>query len=517
MKSANKVIVNTGILYGRMVVTMGISLYSTKIVLNALGSTDYGIFNLVAGVIAMLSFLNAAMSTSTQRFLSYHQGKNNVPMQKKVFTNSFLLHIGIGLLIVVGLELIGLFLFDGFLNIPVARIEDAKIIYHFMSATVFFTIVTVPFNGSLTAHENMLWIALVNIIETLLKLGIAVLLLVLHSHKLIIYGMLSEGVTMISFILYAVFCFRKYEECTLKNLFTIDRPLMKELTSFGGWNLFGSLCSLGRSQGLAVMLNVFFGTVINAAYGIANQISAQLNFFSATMLRTINPQIMKSEGAGDRSRMLRLSMMASKFGFFLFAFFAIPCLFEMPYILKFWLKNVPDFTVIFCRLILVGMMINQLTIGLQSGLQATGNIKRYQIVVGITLLLNLPVAYGLLKLGFPPYSVLVSYVLIEGVGCSLRLFFIHKIAGLSIKEYFKRVLLKEILPVTGSVLICLLITHFSLFHFRFLVTCVLSAIVFTISIFLWGLCADEKELVNKMLLKVRLKVFNNGTLKRKLV
>jgi len=260
LKAANKVVLNTGILYGRMLLTVGISLYTTRLVLNALGSTDFGIFQLVAGVIAMLSFLNNAMATSTQRFLSFYQGENDMIMQKKVFINSLQIHIIIGLILVIVLESLGFFLFDGFLNIPLDRMNAAKAIYHFMSATVFFTVLSVPFMGTLIAHENLLWVSIVGIVETLLKLGIALLLLTLLNDKLFIYGLLTECICLLSLILYAVFCFKKYKECTLEGLFTIDRVLMKQLSSFAGWNLFGALCGLGRTQGLAILLNLFCRT-----------------------------------------------------------------------------------------------------------------------------------------------------------------------------------------------------------------------------------------------------------------
>lgn len=506
MQAANKVALNTGILYGRMLFTMAVSLYATRLVLNALGSTDYGIFNLVAGVIAMLSFLNAAMTTSTQRYLSYYQGKQDIAMQRKVFTNSLLLHLIIGLVLVAVLEICSLFLFNGFLNIPADRIHDARIIYHFMSATVFFTVLAVPFNGSLVAHENMLWVAIVNIAESLFKLVIAVLLLFISSDKLVVYGLLTSAVSIVSFILYAIFCFRKYEECTLVNVWKGDKKLIKELGSFAGWNLFGSLCFLGRTQGLAVLLNVFFGAIINAAYGIANQVAAQLSFFSATMLRAVNPQIMKSEGAGNRDRMLRLSMMASKFGFFLMAMVAIPCIFEMQQILQFWLKKVPEHTVVFCNLILIGTLINQLTIGLQSAIQATGRIKVYQAIVGSVILFNLPVAYIMLRMGLPAYMVLVSYAAIETIACALRIYFLKKIAGMSVGVYFEKVFLREVIPVLTIVLCCYLTTVYLHGRYRFLLTGGIAVSVFCVTIYLFGLVKEEKELVNSLFDKVKGKI-----------
>ncbi|MCF0048440.1 oligosaccharide flippase family protein [Dyadobacter sp. LJ53] len=517
MKAVNKVALNTGILYGRMLLTMGISLYSTRLVLNALGNTDFGIFNLIAGIIAMLSFLNSAMSISTQRFLSYYQGQNNIEKQKIVFTNSLILHLIIGLVVIIGLEMCGLFLFDGVLNIPVDRIQSATKIYHFMSLTVFFTIINVPFTGSLIAHENMLWVALVSILETLLKLGIAVLLLVINQDKLVVYGILTASVSIFSFLLYAFYCKKKYEECTFNNLFVIDKKLFKELSSFAGWNLFGSICGVTKDQGFAVLINVFLGATINAAYGIANQVSSQLTFFSATMLRALNPQIMKSEGAGDRHRMLRLSMMASKFGFFLLAFVAIPCVFEMEAILKFWLKTVPDYTETFCSLILISALVNQLTIGLQSAFQATGKVKIYQIVVGTIVLSNIPISYTLLHLKFPVYYPLFTFAIVELFACCFRIYLLNRVAELSIKEFFNRVIVKEIIPVLVISLSCFLVTHIIHNDLRFLFTIVISSLAFALSIFFTGLCNDEKEMITKIAAKIKDKIGGKKNLQTTIV
>jgi O-antigen/teichoic acid export membrane protein len=310
-----------------------------------------------------------------------------------------------------------------------------------------------------------------------------------------------------SFLLYAGYCIKKYRECTVKR-YRIDKPLIKELSSFAGWNLFGTFCGLGRTQGLAVLLNIFFGTVVNTAYGIANQVAAGMSVFSATLLRAMNPQIMKSEGMGDRKRMLRISMMASKFGFFLMAIIAIPCIFEMPTILKIWLKEVPEHTVVFCSLVIIGTLTNQLTIGLQSAVQATGKIKKYQSIVGSVILFNLPLSYGLLKLNFPAYSVMVSFIGIELAACGFRLFFLKKLADLSIKEYFKRVFLKEIVPVILAITICYIIINYIDLSFRFLLTIAVSVVMFSIGIYLFGLCKDEKELVNSLAINLKIKYRN---------
>jgi Na+-driven multidrug efflux pump len=509
MQNAKRVILNTGILYAKMLVTIGISLYSTRLVLSALGVSDYGTYNLIAGIIIMLSFINVAMTTSTQRYFSFYQGTKDTKMQKDIFRNSLLLHLAIGVILIIILLLVSLFLFDDFLNIPEERIFAAKAVYYFMLFSVLATVLSVPFTATLNAHENMLWIAIGNTIEVMLKLGVAFSLYIYDGDKLIFYGLSIAIISIMSLLFYSFFCMKKYSECTLNLHKAVNPKLMKELASFAGWNLFGALCGVGRTQGLAIILNLFFGTVVNAAYGLANQVSGQMNFFSVTMLRALNPQIMKSEGAGDRQRMLRLSMMASKFGFFLLAFVAIPCIFEMPSILHSWLKEIPEYTISFCILILVAIMTNQLTIGLQSAIQATGRIKIYQSIVGIILLLNLPISYFLLKQDFPIYSVMISFIMIELIACGFRILFLKKIVGLSVKEYINRVLLMELVPVLASTSVCLLITNVLCFDFRFIFTFIVSIIVFVICIYFWGLCKDEKAIVNDMakkgLAKLRVK------------
>lgn len=498
MTSANRVIVNTAISYGRMILTVGVSLYSTRLILEALGSTDFGIFQLVGGVVAMLAFLKNTMATSTQRFLSFFQGKNETQNQKSVFFNSLILHIIVGILIILVLASCESLLFEKFLNIPDDRIYAAKIVYRTVLASLFFSMVNVPFMGSLVAHENLLFVAIVNILEALMKLAIALVLISLSSNKLIIYGCLMAALGFVTLIMYMIYCFKRYEECTVQNI-RLDKARLKELSSFAGWNLFGSLCSLGRNQGLAILLNLFFGAVLNAAYGIANQLASQMNLFSVTMLRALNPQIMKSEGANNRERMLRLSMIASKFGFLLAAIVAVPAIFEMTSILSFWLKEVPEYTVIFTQLILISLLINQMTIGLQSALQATGRIKLYQIVVGGLILLTLPVAYLFLEMGYPPYSVFISYMIFETLAVVLRMLIAKKIAHLSLTEYTARVFLKSIGPIILLVGVCYYISNYWQMDYRFIVTGSISSVIFIGSVYFFGLCKDEKLLVIKFL------------------
>lgn len=511
MSAAKKIVLNTAFLYIKMLISMFVGLYSTRIVLNALGVEDFGLFNLIAGVVAMLSFLNAAMSASTQRYMSYYLGSGFSNKLKSVFNSSVLLHLFIGFIIVIGLELCGLFLFDGFLNIPEDRISTAKIIFHFMVLSTFFTINAVPYDAAINAHENMLFDSIVGIVDVVFRLGIAIYLMYTGFDKLIVYGLLMAVLTIVVRLVKSIYCIRKYEECSGKLTFRVDVSLLKEMFSFAGWNMFGALCGLGRSQGMAIILNLFFGTVVNAAYGIANQVNAQLYSFSANMLKALNPQIVKSEGGGDRNRMLRLAMLASKCSFFLLSFFAIPLIFEMPYVLTLWLKNVPEYTVIFCQLVLVGTLTNQITIGLQTAIQSTGKIKLYQSVVGSLLLLNLPVAYFLLKWGFPAYYALISFIVIEVVSCGFRIYFLHKITGMSILEYIRKVILKILLPIIPVVVVCFIpYTYLQQSFLRLVMLVVLSILVYMTSIFFFGLEKNEQMKISDLFIKLKCKFHIGG-------
>lgn len=503
IKPANRVVLNSGILYVKMFISVIIVFFSTRLVLSALGADDFGLYNLVAGIIAMLSFLRSAMAGSTQRFLSFYQGKNDVALQKKVFVNSIYLHIAIGLGLVVILEILGFFLFDidGLLTIDNEKVDEAKTIYHFMSATMFFTILAVPFSGTMNAHENLFGIAIIELVEVLLRLGIALsLFFLIKNDKLIFYGLLTASITVISCIVYAVYCRRRYPECSsFFDRKEVEKTVLKELTSFAGWNMFGSFCSVGKTQGIAIILNHFMGTVANAAYGITNQVVGQLNYFTTTMFRAFNPQIMKSEGADNHDKMLTLSMIGCKFGFFLLAFIAIPCLFEMSALLDVWLKDVPEYTVMFSSMVLIATMTTQITLGLQSALQASGKVKNLMLGASMIKLMTLPCAYLVMKMGFALLWVFIGYIFFEAIG---NIYIIvlskHKI-GLSINVFVKRVLLKEIMPVFITVLICLVIINIFDFSLRWLLTIPVGIIVFLLSVYFFGLCKDEKDIIDSLI------------------
>lgn len=512
MQPAKRVIKNTGFLYGKMFITILISLYSTRLILSALGEVDYGIFTLIGGVISMLSFINGAMIIATQRYLSISLGAEEEFRLKSVFNSSIVLHLIISLIIVIVLEIAGIFLFNGALNIPAERIPTAKIIYHLMIVSTFFSINAVPYYASINSHENMFVDALLGIFESVSKLGIAIWLIYSRVDKLILYGVLMAGLTIIIRIIISIYCHRKYAECTINFRKYVQKDLLKEMLAFAGWNVFGLFCSVLKSQGLAILLNVFFGVIVNAAYGIANQVNSNLNAFSTNMIRAVMPQITKSEGSGNRKRMLSLSMFASKMSFFLLAFFAIPIASEMHFVLSIWLKTVPENAVIFCQLILILSMLYQITVGTMASVTSVGDIKSFQIAVGAVEIFNLPFAFLLVKIGLPAYIVFVNSIFWELVAGSIRTWYAHKIAGLDLREFIVRTWL---LSITTGIIAVILATMIRFVLHEGFIRAILVGITTSTTLVLLGKYLVLSEEENKKITEIVNPVLNN--MKKKLL
>jgi len=506
MQGANKVIFNTGITYAKAVITSVISLYATRLVLNALGAEDFGLYNVIAGMIAMLAFLNAAMTTSTQRYLSFNLGKGDLDKVRNIFANSVIIHFCIGILLVIAIEAVGLYAIFNILTINPERVQTASYILHFAVASTFLTIISVPYEAVINAHENMTFLAIVSIIESLLKFATAVSIVYLPVDKLFYYGMFTMLVVIIIRIIKQVYSKSNYPECNGNLRDEFNKEQITELTSFAGWNLFGILCALGRNQGVAIVLNIFYGTVVNAAYGVANQINAQLMFFSQTMMSAMRPQIMKSEGANDRERMIRLALIANKFSFFLFSFFAMPLFFEMPFILKLWLKNVPEYSVEFCRSIILATLFLQLNTGLMTAIQAIGKIKVYQVVAGSIQLLTLPIGFLFLKLGHPPYSIMVVAIVLEVIATAFRMFYFSHLTGHPVKHYFKNVIVNSLVCLAPTAVILYFVQQQIESGWLNLLTIgIISSVFYSISIYLLGLDRKEKEMFKQLIQAVNKK------------
>ena len=448
MKAGSRIIKNTGILYARMAITVFISLYATRLILNALGVTDFGIFNVVAGAISMLTFLNSAMASATQRFMSYAEGAGDFDKVKNIFNVSVVLHVIIALLVLILLEVVGYFLFKGVLKIPQPRQEVAKLIFQFMIISTLFTIISVPYDAVINTHENMLLFAVLGVIEALFKLGIALYITYSSFDHLAAYGFLTAALSIVLLIVRRVYCLRKYEECKINLKKYFNMPVFKEMTGFAGWTFLGSSTSMLANYGQGILMNMFFGTVVNAAQGISGQVSGQLGAFAVTMLKALNPLIDKSEGAGNRNLMIKATMTGTKASFLLLIFFYIPVFIEMPYIFGIWLKNVPEYAIIFCRLLLLRNLVEQLYITISSSISAVGNIRKFQIYVSVLRFAPLLFSYILFFYNFPPYTLYLVFIVYSLTESVVTLYFSNKYFNLSISLFFKDVISRCILMLS---------------------------------------------------------------------
>lgn len=501
MQSSKRVVINIGAQYIRSVINLCLSLYSTRLVLGALGVSDYGIYTLIAGTVSLLSFIVNAMVVTTQRYMSFYAGKNDVSKLQFVFNTSFFLHVIIGVIAVGIIEIVGLFLFDGFLNIDPSRIEAARSIYHLTTIIILLSFISSPFRALLISHENIVYISIIDIIDGVLKLLIAIVITHSSFDKLVLYVSLLCGIQLFNFIAFYIYDRHKYDECKTIKFKLFQKDYVKELASFAGWTIYSIGCITGRTQGVAIVVNKFFGVVVNAAYGLALQVNGALAFVSQSLLNAMNPQIMKAEGAGNRQRMLRLSEMESKFSFFLLSILVIPCIVEMPHLLNIWLGNVPEYAVYFCRFVLLATLIDQLTIGLGTANQAIGKIKVYSLIVNTTKLLTVVVLVVALLMTDNVYATMWCYVIVEFICAIIRLVYMNITAGVSIRGFVERVFAKEVIPTLCVVGLSCYVASVCNGQFGFVLTFISSIVVAVITIPLFGLCDDEKQIINNLLKK----------------
>lgn len=449
--SNSRIAKNTLMLSIRMLLIMFVSLYTSRVVLSVLGVDDFGIYNVVAGVVTMFSFLNSAMAVATQRYLSFEIGKENKNQLNKVFVTSMNIHLLIGVVVLVISETIGLWFLNNKLTIPADRMQTANWIYQFSILSFVATICKVPYNASIISHEKMGFFALVSVFEVSFKLVIVLLLSVINLDKLLLYGFLMFFVSLLLLLIYRFYCKKYFEECYY--VFQWDGNLFKEMLSYTGWNLFGSVAYVSYNQGINILLNMFFGPAVNAARGIAYQVQGTINGFVSNFQIALNPQITKSYAIGDGVHMNKLIFAGAKYSFFILYIVCLPLLLETDYVLNLWLKNVPEYGILFCKLVLVNTLVDSISQSVITGVQATGNLKKFQIVLGSLLLLILPVSYVLLKNGFPPQATLYTSISIAFLALFTRLFLVRNLIKLSIFNFIKSVMFPI---VTVAILSCIL-------------------------------------------------------------
>ena len=499
MSSSKRVIVNTLAQNIRSILNIVLSFYSVRIVLDALGESDYGIFSLVGGVIAMLGFITNAMVVSTQRHLSFLYGKDDDDGVSRMFSTGLLLHYLWGILLVFVFVLVRPLIFNsGFLNIDASRLGDANAVYIILVMSLFVSFITAPYRALYIARENIVFISIVDVFDGGLKLGLVFMLYNISSNRLIFYALIVTGIAILNLIALAGYGVLKYRECCLIPR-RFDSKMMRQMSSFAGWTIYSTGCIVGRTQGLAVVLNHFFGEVINSAYGIAIQVTGAVQFIAQSVQNAMSPQIVKSEGNANRNLMLSKSESASKFAFLLMAIVVIPLVWEMPYILNCWLKNVPDYSAVFCRYVLIAALIDQVTIGLGIANQAIGKIRNYSLVINTIKLLTLPLAWFCLVKGLPAESTMYCYLGVEILCACLRLPFLKYTAGLSIRHFVGHVCMRVVLPVLMLILTCFIFTQFIDIEYRFVYTLIVSAILCLPVIWYVSLCRQERCTIREII------------------
>ena len=482
---------NTLMLYFRMFFTMAVSLYTSRVILNTLGVEDFGIYNVVGGIITMFTFINSAMVSSTQRYLNFELATGDENRLRNVFNTSLQIHALISLVIILLGETVGLWFLLEKLVIPEKRMMAAMWVYQCSIFSCVVSIMSAPYNAEIVAHEKMSAFAYISVLEVSLKLLIVYLLVVLPYDKLAVYAILMLLVQFLIRYIYSRYCHKHFKESYFRA--NIDKLLFKEMSGFAGWSFVGNLASILFTQGLNMMLNLFFGPVVNAARGIAVQVQSTVTQFVTGFQTALNPQITKSYASGELCQMHNLMFRSARFSFFLLFFVSLPVLLETEFLLKLWLKTVPDNTVVFTQLILCVSLLFTTANPCTIANQTTGNVKVYQLVVGGILIMILPVSYIFLKIGAPAYSVFIVHFCLEIIAQFGRIYMLRQLIKLPVREYLKN----TYIPIMATVIVAIilpLIVH-SLFDEglkRFIVvgfTCVISV---GISAMMIGLTKHER-------------------------
>lgn len=508
MSTSSRVIKNTGYLYIKMGITIFVSLYSTRLILASLGASDFGIFNVIGGAIAMLGFLNSTMANATQRFMSYAEGEGEIEKKRTIFNVSLILHIGISI-VTVFLLLAAMYpLFNGLLNLETNRINAAIIIYLSLIFSTVLTIINVPYDAVMNAHENMLYYSIIGIFDSMLKLGIAFVCVYTSHDKLIVYGILMSLVPLLTLSIMKIYCHHKYEECVIAPRKYWNSFIVQQIAEFFGWNFLTAITSLFSAQGISIVLNHYFGTVLNSAQGIAQQVNGAVSNFSVNMSKALNPIITKNAGSNNIKAMNHATLAGCKFSTLLTIAFGIPLLLEIQYVLSIWLKEIPMWTATFVILQLIQGIILQVASSAATAVYAQGDIKNYAIWKSLMNALPLFLTWFAFSKGGSPIWLYIPLILVWGIcGNIVIIYYAQKKCSLDIREYINIV----IIPIIKTIFFMILCGMLPLFFMnegvvRLIITCIATTIGLCISGWLFAIKKDEKELFMKYMIKLKNKI-----------
>lgn len=483
---------NTLLLYFRTLFIMLISLYTSRVVLNTLGVTDYGIYNVVGGIVAMFSVISGSLSSAISRFITYELGHGDFEKLKRIFSTSINIQIGISFVILILGESFGVWFLNAKLNIPSERMMAANWVLQCSLASFVIGLISVPYNACIIAHEKMSVFAYISILEAILKLTVVYMLLISPYDKLSTYAVLLVAVALLIRLTYGFYCKRHFEESRYR--FVYDKPLIKEMTGFAGWSFFGNGAYMLNTQGVDMLINVFFGVTFNAARGVASQVQNAVMQFVNNFTVAINPQITKSYAIGDMQYLYKLVCHGAKYSYFLLLVFVVPIVCEADYILQLWLKVVPEHAPIFLRLTMFGALSLLLGNTVYTAVFATGNIKKYQLWVTIVGCLVFPFSWIAFKCGLPASATYVIYIAIYYVLVFVRLFIAKRLLGIPVVMYIKEVVLRTLVVSLFSFALPLLVLYEMPQGFgRLCLICFVSLLSTFIFIYLLGLGKSERH------------------------
>lgn len=503
---SNKIIFkNSIILYIRLIVTSLFGIITSRILLNALGVQDFGLYAVVGGVVLMMNLLNTVLISTSFRFIAFELGKEESGDANKIFNISLALHLLMACVLLILAETGGIFYIKHYLKAPTGRIDDAILVFRLSVIAALFSVISIPFQALITAKENFLARSVIEIILALAKLGAAFFLLAIHGDRLVSYAELMLIATIIAPLAFIFYSKRVYKKLTIFK-FSKDWKLYKEFFKFSSWIMFGAAASLGKVQGTALIINSFFGTALNAAFGLANQLNTFLLMFAQNIGQAAIPQITKSYSGGDSDRSKNLAAGISKFSFFLMLIPAIPILLKTQFVLTIWLKELPDYLVVFCKLMIINALIDCSIAGVPAAIHATGRIKYFQIILSCNTLLALPLSYLFFKFNFPAQTIIVVFIGVSIINNVIAQFFLKFTIGFELIDYFKKVYMGIFTVVISLLPLYFLSDYFqnnlsSLFVFSFF-----STVWVVISVLLFGLTKQEKGLLKGIYIKASSKI-----------
>lgn len=438
-ENTKRIAKNTLMLYVRMLFGMLVSLYTSRVVLQALGVEDYGIYNVVGGVVAMFSLLSGSLSAAVSRFLTFELGRNDLVRLRKVFSSALCVHALLALIVLVLSETLGLWFLNYQMNIPADRMIAANWVFQFSLFSFLLGLFSVPYNASIISHERMSIFAFVGIGDTLLQLGIVLFIALgeIYSDKLIVYASLLVVKGLLFQLFYFYYCRKSFKECRFR--LSLDKQLLKEMTGFAGWNFIGVSSAILRDQGGNILLNLFYGPALNAARGVANQVSNAIGSFVGNFMIALNPQITKSYAAAEYGYMFSLIFRGARFSYYLLLWLALPVLLNTQYILSIWLNVVPEHATLFVQLVLVFSMCEAISNPLITVMLATGKIRNYQIVVGGLQTMNFPLSYIFLKKGFLPEIIIMVAIALSLICLGVRLILLRDMIRLPVARFLRHV------------------------------------------------------------------------------